>query len=79
MQKGIGYLVGKANASTQADAANDEHGQILGKGTQDGTSAEGGTSTDHHQLPASELGNRVAEESKESTCRVSTAVRCVCT
>lgn len=38
------YLVGKADASTKADTADDKHGKVLGKGTQDGTNAEGSSS-----------------------------------
>ena len=68
------YLVGKADTSTKADTANDEHGQILGKGTQNGTNTEGSTTTDHNQLPAANLGNWAGKECEESACIRSTLV-----
>ena len=77
----MSYLVGKADTSTKADTANDEHGQVLGKGTQNGTNAEGSATTDHDQLPAANLGYWVGEESEEGTCRisqVSTDCQCTC-
>ncbi len=64
------YLVGKTNTSTKADTANDEHGQVLGKGTQNGANTEGGATHDHDQLPATNLGDWASEEGEESTCSV---------
>ena len=67
----MSYLVGKADTSTKADTTNDEHGQVLGKGTQDGTNAEGSATTDHDQLPAAKSGYWVGEESEEGACKTS--------
>ena len=62
------YLVGKTHTSTEADTPNDEHGQVLGKGTQDGTDAEGSASKNHDQLPATKAGDGASEKAEESTC-----------
>ena len=62
------YLVGKADASTKADTTNDEHGKVLGKGTQDGANAEGSSPQNHDQLPATDASHRAGEEAEESSC-----------
>ena len=61
-------LVGKTDTGTKADTANDEHGQVLSEGTQDGANTEGGTTQNHDQLPATNLGNGRCEEAEKSTC-----------
>ena len=60
------YLVGKANAGTKADATNDEHGKVLGKGTQDGANAEGSSPQNHDQLPATNASHRASEKLKKA-------------
>ena len=62
------YLVGKADTSTKADTANDEHSQVLSKGTQNGADAEGSTTQNHDQLPATNPGHRASEETEKGTC-----------
>ena len=61
-------LIGEADASTKADTANDEHGKVLGKGTQDGANAEGSSPQYHNQLPATNARHRASEEAEESAC-----------
>ena len=70
------YLVGKANAGTEADTADDGHGEVLGKGTQDGANAEGSSSQNHDQLPATNAGHRACEEAEGSTCSRSSCGGC---
>ena len=62
-------LVSKPDAGTKADSANDEHGQILSKGTQDGAYAEGSASKNHDQLSATNARHWSSEEAEESSCR----------
>ncbi len=60
--------------------ANDEHGQVLGKRTQNGANAEGGTTQNHDQFPATNARHRSGEETEEGPCSKSLVVfsRCDC-
>lgn len=62
------YLVGKADTRAEEDTADDEHGQVLSKGTQDGANAEGGATKNHDQFPATKAGHWSGEEAEESSC-----------